>query len=109
VGFSATKSGIEKRILKHTFTPEEAQIATCLSYKWEPLEMLLERVGNLVESSDTTKSPTGANNAISLLKKKKEVEPPQTREDLYEIIIANKKSKLGKFKLNMKFLSTLSD
>jgi Na+-translocating ferredoxin:NAD+ oxidoreductase subunit B len=47
--------------------------------------------------------PTCANNAISLLKKKSEVEPPQTREDLYEIIMANKKGRLGKFKLNMKF------
>jgi electron transport complex protein RnfB len=47
--------------------------------------------------------PTCASNAISLSKKKTEVEPPQTREDLYEVIMANKKGKLGKFKLNMKF------
>ena len=31
VGFPATKSGVEIRILKHIFTPEEARIATCLS------------------------------------------------------------------------------
>ena len=52
VGFPATKSGVERRILKHIFTPEEARIATCLSYKSEPLETLLERAGHLVESSD---------------------------------------------------------
>jgi hypothetical protein len=31
-----------------------------------------------------------------------EVTPPPTREDLYDIIMANKKGRLGKFKLNMK-------
>jgi MinD superfamily P-loop ATPase len=48
--------------------------------------------------------PTCANNAISLLKRKIEVSPPQTREDLYEIIMANKKGRFGQFKLHMKFL-----
>jgi Na+-translocating ferredoxin:NAD+ oxidoreductase subunit B len=52
VGFPATRSGVERRILKHIFTPEEARIATCLSYKPEPLETLLERVGDRVASSD---------------------------------------------------------
>lgn len=52
VGFPATKSGAEIRILKHIFTPREAEIATCLSYKLEPLETVFERVGNLAGSSD---------------------------------------------------------
>jgi Na+-translocating ferredoxin:NAD+ oxidoreductase subunit B len=52
VGFPATKSGVEVRILKHIFTPGEARIATCLSYKLEPLETLFERAGHLVASSD---------------------------------------------------------
>lgn len=43
VGFPATKSGAEIRILKHIFTPREAEIATCLSYKLEPLETVFER------------------------------------------------------------------
>jgi Na+-translocating ferredoxin:NAD+ oxidoreductase subunit B len=55
VGFPATKSGVEIRILKHIFTPEEARIATCLSYKLEPLETLFERIGHLVESPDALK------------------------------------------------------
>ena len=52
VGFPATKSGVELRILKHIFTPEEALIATCLSYKLEPLETLFQRAGHQVESSE---------------------------------------------------------
>jgi electron transport complex protein RnfB len=47
--------------------------------------------------------PTCAKTAMSLQKKQTEVTPPQTREDLYDIIMANKKGRLGKFKLNMKF------
>ncbi len=52
VGFPATKSGVEIRILKHIFTPREAEIAICLSYKFEPVQTLFERVGNLVGSPE---------------------------------------------------------
>jgi len=52
VGFPATKSGSEIRILKHIFTPREAEIATCLTYKFEPVETIFERAGDLVESSE---------------------------------------------------------
>jgi len=38
--------------LKHIFSPKEAEIATCLTYKLEPLETVLERVGHLVESPE---------------------------------------------------------
>lgn len=37
--------------------------------------------------------------AISLLKKEKEVTPPETSEDLYDTIMANKKGTFGKIKL----------
>ena len=50
VGFPATKSGSEIRILRHIFTPQEAEIATCLTYKFEPLETVFEKAGHLVES-----------------------------------------------------------
>ncbi len=50
VGFPPTKSGSEIRILKHIFTPHEAEIATCLKYKFEPLETIFERAGHLVGS-----------------------------------------------------------
>lgn len=52
VGFPATKSGAEIRILKHIFTPREADIATCLSYKPEPVETIFNRARHLVESKE---------------------------------------------------------
>jgi Pyruvate/2-oxoacid:ferredoxin oxidoreductase delta subunit len=52
VGFPATKSGAEIRILKHIFTPREAEITTCLTYKFEPLETVFERAADLVESRE---------------------------------------------------------
>jgi NAD-dependent dihydropyrimidine dehydrogenase PreA subunit len=52
VGFPATKSGAEVRVLKHIFTPREAEIATCLTYKLEPLETVFARAANLVSSPD---------------------------------------------------------
>ena len=52
VGFPATRSGIEIKILKHIFTPEEAEIACCLSYKFEPLETIIRRAGHLVDSAE---------------------------------------------------------
>ena len=44
VGFPATQSGVEIRILKHLFTPEEAEIAACLSITPEPVSRIYERV-----------------------------------------------------------------
>ncbi|MBA3037029.1 MAG: 4Fe-4S ferredoxin [Desulfobacterium sp.] len=52
IGFPSTKSGSEIRILKHIFTPIEAEIATCLTYRPEPLEKIFERAGYLVESPE---------------------------------------------------------
>ncbi len=43
VGFPATRSGIEIRILKYFFTPEEAEIATKLTLDFEPIESIYER------------------------------------------------------------------
>jgi len=43
IGFPATKSGAELRILKHIFSPREAEIAACLSFKFEPIETVFER------------------------------------------------------------------
>ena len=44
VGFPATKSGVEIRILKHLFTPEDAEIALNLSAVPESLERIHRRV-----------------------------------------------------------------
>lgn len=43
VGFPSTKSGVELRILKHLFTPEEAQIAIKLSFLPEPLKKIYKK------------------------------------------------------------------
>ena len=52
VGFPATRSGAEIKILKHIFTPQEAEIACCLDYKFEAIETILGRAGHLVESAE---------------------------------------------------------
>jgi NAD-dependent dihydropyrimidine dehydrogenase PreA subunit len=48
IGFPATRSGVEIKILKHIFTPEEAEIACCLSYKFEPLKTIFSRASHRV-------------------------------------------------------------
>jgi len=52
VGFPATRSGVEIKILKHIFTPEEAEIVSFLNYKFEPLNTIFGKVGHLVESPE---------------------------------------------------------
>ena len=56
VGFPATESGVEIRILKHLFSPEEAKIATKLSDKYEFVDSIYERVKDLVSSVDDLKN-----------------------------------------------------
>ncbi len=51
VGFPVTKSGVEIKILKHIFTPGEAEIACFLDYRLEPLETIYPRVEHLVGSA----------------------------------------------------------
>jgi electron transport complex protein RnfB len=46
--------------------------------------------------------PTCPQKAISLQKKPTEVRPPQTKEDLYDIIMSHKKGRLGKLKVTGK-------
>jgi H+/Na+-translocating ferredoxin:NAD+ oxidoreductase subunit B len=50
VGFPATRSGAEINILKHIFTPREAEIALGITYKFEPLYKIYERVKDFVDS-----------------------------------------------------------
>jgi hypothetical protein len=52
VGFPATRSGVEIKILKHIFTPEEAAVACCLSYKFEPLKTIFSRSGHRIDSPE---------------------------------------------------------
>lgn len=44
VNFPATRSGVEIRLLKHLFTPEEAEIALQLSMLPEPVQRIHRRV-----------------------------------------------------------------
>jgi ferredoxin len=55
VGFPATKSGSEIKLLKHIFTPLEARISCCLRQKPEPLEAIYERASHLTDSPQTLK------------------------------------------------------
>ena len=55
VGFPTSKAGVEIRILEHIFTPEEAEIACFLNYKFEPLKMIYSRVTHLFESPQELK------------------------------------------------------
>jgi NAD-dependent dihydropyrimidine dehydrogenase PreA subunit len=44
IGFPATESGVEIRLLKSLFTPEEAEIATNLSFSFETLESIYDHI-----------------------------------------------------------------
>jgi ferredoxin len=44
-GFPATESGVELRILKRLFTPEEAELAVHVSMKLEPADAIAARAG----------------------------------------------------------------
>ena len=50
IGFPATRSRAELKLLRHIFTPYEAEVATCLNYKPEPAEKVFERARHLVDS-----------------------------------------------------------
>ena len=50
LGFPATRSGVELKILKHIFTPSEARVATHLNSSFEPLETIFPRVSEFVDS-----------------------------------------------------------
>ncbi|MHA1144273.1 MAG: ATP-binding protein [Candidatus Helarchaeota archaeon] len=55
IGFPATKSGVEIRLLKHLFTPEEAKIAARLKYApfpSETIDAIFERIKDLGYSKD---------------------------------------------------------
>lgn len=55
VGFPATESGVEIRILKHLFTPDEARIATYLRHSTYPIDSLDDILARF-ESNDISKA-----------------------------------------------------
>lgn len=52
VGFPSSSSGVHLKVLRHIFTPHEARIATHLRDRFEPSEIIFERVPHLVASPD---------------------------------------------------------
>ena len=52
VGFPASKTRAELKLLRHIFTPREAEIACFLDYRPEPLEVVYDRVCHLVGSPE---------------------------------------------------------
>ena len=52
VGFPATRSGADIKLLKHIFAPRDAEIATCLSYRSEPLVTIFERAKHLFKTPE---------------------------------------------------------
>ena len=43
-GFPATEEGLEIRLLKKLFTPDEAALASCLRLELEPIEKIASRL-----------------------------------------------------------------
>lgn len=76
VAYPSTKSGVELRILKHLFTPEEAEVALYLSAMPEPLDKIYRRAkksGTSREKLEKTLDGLVSNGAIlggKLLKSK---------------------------------------
>jgi Na+-translocating ferredoxin:NAD+ oxidoreductase subunit B len=68
VGYPATKSGAEIKILQHIFTPDEAELVTCLTYQPEPVEIIFERAKHLVDS------PANLAEQLDLIQKKGGIE-----------------------------------
>ena len=73
IGFPATKSGVELRVLKYLFTPEEASIATYLSFSFEDVETIYERIKNSGASLDDLKKVLETIKKYNLLNKKDKI------------------------------------
>ena len=56
VGFPATESGVEIRILRHLFTPEEAAIALELSAIPEPVAVIYRRLKSKMSLADCSQA-----------------------------------------------------
>ncbi|MHA1254682.1 MAG: 4Fe-4S binding protein [Promethearchaeota archaeon] len=52
IGYPATKSGVEIRVLKHLFTPKEAEIAINLKWSYETVENVYNNIETLKISLD---------------------------------------------------------
>jgi Na+-translocating ferredoxin:NAD+ oxidoreductase subunit B len=67
IGFPATKSGSDIRVLMTLFTPEQAEMAMMLTYTYESLEQICERArkcGKSVEETERILDSTAATGVI---------------------------------------------
>lgn len=56
-GFPRTASGVEIAILKHLFSPEEANLALQVGGEWTPLPAIAERMGMAQREARTRHTP----------------------------------------------------
>ncbi len=68
VGFPATRSGADIKVLKHIFSPLQAKIATCLDFKPEPVKIIYKKTRHLVGS------PEELSDILSAIEKKGGIE-----------------------------------
>ena len=59
IGFPATKSGSDIRVLKHLFSPEEAKAATYLKFGWERDLESLDEIYNRIDNPSISKKDLG--------------------------------------------------
>ena len=71
IGFPATESGSEIRLLKHFFSPKQAKIAMMLAYKYETLDHIYEGAKGIVsrEELECLLDETAARGSIGYRKK----------------------------------------
>jgi hypothetical protein len=72
IGFPATKSGSDIRLLKQLFKPEQAEMAMMLTYRYQSLEQIQERAkksGKSIEETERILDETAARGAIGYRKK----------------------------------------
>jgi ferredoxin len=72
VGFPATRSGAELKILKHIFNPQEAEITAYLSYQFESIKTIFAKVHHLVSSIEQLETVLDAIKRKGGIEEKKE-------------------------------------
>ena len=93
IGFPATKSGVELRILKALFTPKEAEIAVKMSFIPESVEKIYRRVKKIVASKDELSEIIKKTNKIAVMecicqKGKEHLNKPCKQTDMREYCFA---------------------
>jgi len=83
VGFPAAKSGADVRVLKALFTPEQAEMAQMLTYRYESLDQIYERAKGSGRSIDETERILDETAARGLIGRRKRNGTKQYRNISY--------------------------